>query len=316
MFPQKARHYWFRIRYEFYVISLCFFLTILLFSACNKNSEPVPPTIHFKTGSGYSDTDRMAGIGEQFSCGIVAAAGDAAITNLIITVTTENGTGRALDSGMYTHLLDFDKAITYGPENFEKWTFTVRDKNGKTASVSFTLTKDSNSVYGQISYYPSIVIGCQDNTTDGQFLFLPSGKTGFVDTATAKQAETYLIAYYGINLSPATGMTFSSPGETDVSSFYTPMTGWGLPKNEIRFKFDSLSISPSEFDLSANDSLIISNYTATTSGKRKSKWVQPGYVIPFQVTAGNLAGKRGLIKVKSVTTGFAGKIVFDLKIQE
>ena len=316
MWIDRRYHIFYKYRCAKICISVLGFLMIFLVIGCKDKSDPLPPAIHFKNAGGYLDSNCTAAIGRNFKLGIIAIAGDEAITNLIITVTTDKGSGKALDSGLYTHLLNLDKTITYGAEAYEKWTFTVRDKNGKTAAVSFVLTRDSNSGFGKITYYPSITLGAQNNPADGHFLFLPSGKTAFIDSSTSHQAETYMAAYFGESLSPPTSMTFSSPGETDLPSFYSAISGWNLPRNEIRYKADSLTVSNSEFDACSNDSLIISNYTATAAGKRKFKWVQAGYVIPFQVMAGSLAGKRGLIRVKSLVSGNNGKIVFDIKIQK
>jgi hypothetical protein len=94
------------------------------------------------------------------------------------------------------------------------------------------------------------------------------------------------------------------------------IANWSIPKNETRYKPDSLSISPAVFDAAYNDSLIITNYTSATIGKRKFKIVRAGYVIPFQVTNGESAGKRGLIKIRSLQNGLEGFIIADIKVQK
>ena len=71
-----------------------------------------------------------------------------------------------------------------------------------------------------------------------------------------------------------------------------------------------------EFDNAYNDSLIIANYTSATVGKRKFKSCRPGYVIPFEITAGALSGKRGLIKIISINGQDTGFMEFALKIQQ
>jgi len=259
--------------------------------------------------------DQTEPIGSQLKTAIIAEAGGAAITNFVITLKTGNGTETALDSGLYSKGLTYTKTFTYESSDYETWTYKVTDKNGKTASVSFTLTKDTSSTYGSIIYYPSIILGCQDDTIYGNFMGLPDGHVYSYDSASSAQQQIYLAAYYGNILNPPLNFTFSSPGETDIPTFYPEISSWTIPKNEIRFKADSLSISPAMFDASTNDSIIISNYTSATTGKRKFKNALPGYVIPFQITAGALSGKKGLIKVIAINGAVAGHIEFAMKIQ-
>ena len=292
------------------MLALC-----LLISGCGEKKDSVPPSISFKTDNAFTYSDRIVAIGGQVKIGIIATAGDAAITNFIVTMTTENGSEKSVDSGLYSNFMNYEKTIFYGAEKFEKWSFTVRDKNGKSASVSITLSRDSTSTFGQINYFSSIILGAQQNNLYGHFLSLPEGKLYFSDSASSVQQKIYMLTYYGDILSPPTEFTLSSPNETDAPLFYSLLSSWNIPKNEIRYKADSLSISTTEFDGAKNDSLIISNYTGVTSGKRKFKSTRAGYVIPFQVTAGNLSGKKGLIKVKSVSNGTAGSVELEMKIQ-
>ena len=205
----------------------------------------------------------------------MAEAGSSAITNFVITLKNANGVETALDSGLYTNQLTYIKNFAFGASAFETWTYKVVDKNGQKASISFTLTKDTSSSYGNIDYFPSVILGCQANTSTGNFMTLPAGNILFHDSANSSQQLVYLIAYYGNTLNPPLSFTFSSPGESDVASFYPAISTWTIPKNEIRFKPDSLTISPAIFDAANNDSLIISNYTSATVGKRKFKNAMP-----------------------------------------
>lgn len=297
-------------------MSLSVFMIFLLISGCIEKKDSVPPSISFRADSIFTNSDRIIAIGAQVKIGITAAGGDAAITNFIVTMTTENGSERAVDSGLYSYFMNYEKTIFYGAEKFEKWSFTVRDKNGKSASASVTLIRDSTSTFGQITYLTSIIMGAQQNNLHGHFLSLPGGKLYFSDSASTVQQYIYMLAYYGDILSPPTEFTLSSPNETDAPSFYSLLSLWNIPKNEIHYKADSLSISTQEFDGAKNDSLIISNYTGATTGKRKFKSARAGYIIPFQITAGNLSGKKGLIKVKSVNNGITGSMELEIKIQK
>lgn len=300
-----------KISYRF----IFYFSFFLISFSCRKNNVSSPSLI-FINDSDYIVADRTVPVGFPIKIGVNGISNDVPITNLVITLTTENRAETALDSGIYTNNLRFVKNISYGASAWEKWTFTIMDKNRNKSSLSITLTKDSNSVFGQINYFPSIKSGCQNNINFGSFLNPETGLTYFADSINAIQNNIYIITYYASLNVPPTDFTFGSPSDNDIATYYPNINNWVLPRNEVRYKFDSLTVSPQEFDLAYNDSLIISNYTSATVGKRKFKSARPGYVIPFEITSGAMSGKRGLLKIIS-TSGFEdGFIEFAMKIQK
>ena len=278
--------------------------------------EKKPPTLQLVTGSGDIADSTVVPIGFPYRIRVSAGEGDAAITNLVVTLTTEKGTEIALDSGMYAHDFRYVRNISYGASHFEKWSFFLRDKNGKSAFASLTILKDTTSSFGPITTYASITLGAQNNTSLNSFFSVANGMTYTQADAAANQSDINIITYFGDKLIPSTEFTLSSPGESDVSTFFPMIMNWSVPRNETRYKPDSLSISKEAFDVAYNDSLIITNYTSATIGKRKFKTVRAGYIIPFQVTIGPNAGKRGLIKIKSVQEGADGFITADIKVQK
>ncbi len=295
-------------------ISLVF---ILLFTwACKKETDKNPPTLQPITENGYAADSIIVPTGYPYKVGISAGKGDAAITNLVVKLTNENGTETALDSGMYSNSFRYTRSISYGASKFEKWEFMIRDKNGKSASTSITIIKDPASTYGPITTYADVKLVAQDNTQGNSFFALANGISYTQQDAGQNQQNINLITYFGNTLIPSTEFTLSSPGESDVTSFYPFINNWAVPRNETRYKPDSLSISQSAFEAAYNDSLIITNYTSATTGKRKFKVVRAGYVIPFQVTIGQEAGKRGLVRIKSLQNARNGYIVVDIKVQK
>jgi hypothetical protein len=297
-------------------INILFIVMLLSVYACKKDSDEVPPTLQLNTGSGYISDSTVVAIGFPYKIGIIARKGDAAITNLVVTLTTENGTETALDSGMYSNDLSYTRSISYGASRFEKWSFMIRDKNGKSANSSITILKDLTSAFGPITTYSAVTLAAQNNILGNPFFSIAKGISFSQQNGDANQSDINIITYFGNLLVPSTEFTFSSPGESDVTTFYASIANWATPKNETRYKPDSLSISQVAFDAAYNDSLIITNYTSATIGKRKFKIVRAGYVIPFQVTIGPEAGKRGLIRIKSLQNGLDGHIVADIKVQK
>ncbi len=289
---------------------------MMAFYACKKDTDKQSPTIQLISESGFSSDSAVAPIGFPFKIGINAGKGDAAITNLVVTLTTESGMETALDSGMYSNDFSYTRSISYGASNYEKWAFIIRDKNGKSATYSLTIIKDTNSAFGPINSYTSVELGAQNNKLLNSFFSVANGISYSKLQADANQSDINIITYFGDLLIPTTEFTLSSPGESDVTAFYPMIANWAAPKNETRYKADSLSISQQTFDDAFNDSLIITNYTSATTGKRKFKILRAGYVIPFEITIGPAAGKRGLIRIKSIQSDVSGHIIADIKVQK
>jgi len=294
-----------------------FFIILFLFLvACKKETDKTSPVLSLITNNGYLADSAIVPIGFPYKIGIVVDKGDAAVTNLVVTLTTENGMETALDSGMYSDDFSYERTISYGASRYEKWSFMIRDKNGKSSNASITILKDTSSAFGPITVYNSVTLAAQNNPVYNSFFSLAQGITYTRQEADANQNGINIITYFGDLLVPSTEFTLSSPGESDVAAFYPMVSDWAVPRNETRYKPDSLSISVAAFDAAYNDSLIITNYTSATIGKRKFKIVRTGYVIPFQVTVGPNAGKRGLISIRSIQEGTGGFITADIKVQK
>lgn len=297
-------------------INIFLFSILLLVYGCKKETDKKSPTLQLISVIGFVADSTVVPIGFPYLIGIKAGQGDATITNLVVTLTTEKGMETALDSGMYSNDFNYSRGVSYGASKFEKWDFMIRDKNGKSASTSITVFKDLNSAFGAITSYSSVKLSAQSVASGNSFFSVANGNLYTQQNAEANQSEINIITYYGDLLAPSTEFTLSSPGESDVATFYPTIANWAIPKNETRYKPDSLSILKGAFDAAYNDSLIITNYTSATIGKRKFKIVRAGYVIPFQVTNGESAGKRGLIKIKSLQNGPGGFITADIKVQK
>lgn len=302
---------------KFFLKTSFFLFALLLFVySCKKDNDKKSPTLHSITGNGYLADSTIVGIGFPYKIGIQAGKGDAVITNLVVTLTTENGMETAVDSGMYSNDFSYSRRVSYGASKYEKWEFMIRDKNGKSARSSITILKDLNSAFGPITTYSSVKLSAQDDAAGNSFFSVANGELYSQQNAGTNQSHINIITYYGDLLAPSTEFTLSSPGESDVTTFYPMIANWTAPKNETRYKPDSLSILPSAFDAAYNDSIIITNYTSATVGKRKFKILRAGYVIPFQVTIGTASGKRGLILIKSIEEGTGGHIIADIKVQK
>jgi hypothetical protein len=129
----------------FYFLSFVALASMLIFSSCEKD-EHKPPTIAFKTDTGYTAADATVGKGETIKVGITANkveddmktynisyAFDGATT----TTTKETFTISGTDQQHY------DKDYTFTTRNqagTETWYFTITDRDGNIAKLSFKLT--------------------------------------------------------------------------------------------------------------------------------------------------------------------------------
>ena len=153
-----------KIIYTCYAIIILIALTIF---SCKKNNENlIGHSISFKTDSGYIYKETMVLTGKSSKVGIITDRSDANITNFVIMLN--NGTQQTyLDKGINISNLNIDKLFTKGINSEDIWTVIVRDKAGKTANVSLKISTDPNSIYGNIIFIPSIILGTQNNTSTG-----------------------------------------------------------------------------------------------------------------------------------------------------
>ena len=301
----------------FIILSLAL---LIVFQACKKDKALQPPVINFKVGTVYTQNGAVVMVGHKLHFGIQARGTSESITNFTVKKVLDNGTViTVMDTALYTQYVDIDKIFFQNIEPKATWTFTVMDRNRMTAEISLVIYKDPNSVYGGIIYYPSIILGFQNNSTYGHFLNPATGIVYENDSATANQSKIDILTYFIPDDSPPCP-AFSSSGEmdnfsTNAQTDYPIITNWTTRNYTLwDISFDNGSNTPltvSDFNTAQNDSLLIVSYHSIW-GKKKFRFATAGKIIPF-LTAG---GKLGLIKVINADNSDSGKIEFALKIQQ
>jgi len=283
-------------------------LLITAIWACEKEkTDYPPPTIEFITESGFVFNDTTIELGKDFKIGVKASNPNVNLTNFIIKVESDV-LETYLDSGMNTPNLHFERNITKGIKEFEKWIFIIRDKDGKSSEISLNISKDSASVFGNIKYYANIEMGAQ-NSFVGHFYSLSEDSVHTLNSAFSNQSKIDLCYYY--DFIDTDENTIASPGANIDASVYTgpsALANW-TTRRTTRFKL--ASISESDFLNAANDSLLIATH-GSSDGNRKAKNLQAGKIFAFK----NEDGKIGLFKVNSITGTGAGTIDISIKIQE
>jgi hypothetical protein len=287
---------------------------MMIIYACNKDEDPVPPTVSLKSGNDYTPDGAVIAVGGPLKFGIVVSAGNANITNLVVKkIMPDNSEKIVLDSGLNSTGFSIDRIFYQSVEEQAQWTVQVMDKNRLFATAAITINKDPNSSWGGIYDYGLITMGYQDNTTYGQFLVPSTGQVFTSDSAGINQSMIDLVTYYFVDEN-LPSPTFSSSGELGggITTYYPQLAQWStLRYTKWDISVDGNPIPVSSFDACYNDSLLILSYNDVW-GKRKFKWADAGKVIPFMTAS----GKKGLVKVLNADHDPAGKIEFALKIQQ
>ena len=288
-----------------------FTILIILLTAifgCEKEKANYPPpSIQFITDSGFVYNDTVLALGETFKVGIIANNPNVNLTNFIIRVESDESE-TFLDSGMNTKNIHFEKNIVKGIIDTEKWIFIIRDRDGKSADISFNVTKDSSSAYGNIFYSPSVEMGAQNNVI-GSFYSLVEDSVYALNQALENQGKIDLCYYY--DFIDTDENTIASPGANIDESVYPGANGLSNWTTHRTTRFKPTDITEVEFLNAYNDSLLIVAY-GQSDGKRKAKNLQTGNIFSFK----NEDGKIGLFQINSVSGMDAGIVNISIKVQQ
>jgi len=289
-------------------IGLALLLSTIMLYSCKKDNNESLPVLSLKTNAGYTINNSYLS-NHIIKFGIIAEGIDANITNLVIKCIGKNFTKTIVDEGSNTGLLQIDKTFTNVWGDSLQWTITVMDHNRNYTTLN-VFTYDTTKTFAPIHSYTNIEMGMQNNTTLPQLL---NAVNGTPYTLTQGQQSPQLIdvlCYYYVT-SGTPSYTFSSAGDSDAPTYYSIISSFN-PKNYTDWDY-ATQLTTLAFDNCNSDSLLVASFhSGATFSSRKYKFADAGKVVPFKTAA----GKIGLIKVLSVSGNEAGKIVFDLKIQQ
>ena len=287
------------------IIGLLFFAMFTMFMECGD--EAVGPSLSLYGGE-FVDSDETVAPGAVISFAWHATKGDAKLESM--TITRESHAIAGWDekeipnnqNDSYTDTAYLEAPLNDGSYAYE---LIVTDKDDMSASQSVVITVDASMAGGPIDTYTAILMGAQSNVDIGSFLDAETGEVYLIGPATNNQSIIDVVYYYGSqNLA-----TLTAPDDATVGGGAGNLSlceSW-TTKNGTRF--GTASLTATEFDDVSNDILILAE-----TGISNSKMTQlaVGNVLSF-VTVN---GKKGLIKVSAITTGTAGSITLDVKVQE
>jgi hypothetical protein len=313
-FTRRSTNYCTRRSFHFSWALLLFF-SIFLFTNCTKEETTDHlPFILLDQGDVFTPAGEYVPVGGQLKFGISAVGGGSAITNLRVRRIIGNEFITELDKGMYIAEGGLDTTLVYvkGDAEVETWNFFIMNENRDTASISIAIYKGDGSAYGDINYYPSIILGYAANSQYPNFLDLKTGTAYHHENVNGHEQEIDLASFYYIT-SGKSSPTLTCPGYPSAQTYYPEFENW-MVKNSTLYDYKSTDndlVTIAQFAAAENDSLLVAGYKPqNVSGL--CKFCYTDKVIPFK-TAG---GKYGMVKVIRADEIGDGSIEIAVKIQQ
>lgn len=302
-------------------IVVCIISSLLIITTgCKKENETsIKPKIILKNGPDYSVNEQVVPVGGKLKFGITASDGGAIITNLRIQRVADGKLITELDKGLYIKNggLDFNYSANKSTANQEIWHFFVMNSNRDSASTTLTINLGVGSAYGEIYHYPSVKIGMQNNTEFPNYFDLHTGACYTRTNIVGHEGDIDLVSFFYIT-GGKESPTLCCPGYTGSSSVtaadrYPEIESWNIKRltQYDYFSSDNNLVSPTEFEKSTNDSLLILSYKPeSVSGL--CKYCTTDRIIPVKTED----GKYGLIRVLHADPSADGYMEIEVKIQK
>jgi hypothetical protein len=125
---------------------LFFFVVAIMFSSCEVFDEHKPPKVEFKTGAGYTSADATVAQGTTIKVGIIGKKVEDDMKTYNISYAYDGATSTTTKETFSlsgNEQQNYDKDYEFTTRNqagTEKWYFTITDRDGNIAKLSFTLT--------------------------------------------------------------------------------------------------------------------------------------------------------------------------------
>ncbi|MCU0459796.1 MAG: hypothetical protein MUE37_12005 [Bacteroidales bacterium] len=289
-------------------------LIVIAFTGCGKEESETTPLILLRSGSEFTADGSAVAPGGSLRFGISVSGGGGAITNLVVKRISDGVVITEADRGMYISYGGLDTTLIYtrGYGQVERWVFSVMNSYRDTASASLTVLKGTGSAWGEISHYPSVRIGLQDNPSLPHFVDLHTGTAWHAAGVAGNEGSVDMAAFWYLtsgNSSP----TLTCPAYASALTYYPLFGGWSV-RNQTLYDYytsDNNLVTTLKFDEATNDSLLVNAYRpGSVSGQ--SKFAFSGKVVPFRTSD----GKYGLIKVIHADEVASGEMEIAIKIQK
>ena len=280
-----------------------------IFTSCKKDSttEDLSPSMNFVGGSGFISADANLAAGAVFQVGVNASANSTSktkLTNFKVVRTFNNIPYTVIDSTFSESNFNLQFTMVAYPEaGSERWTFTIKDKDGESMELAFVITTVGTA--SDITTFSDVVLGSYDNSTIGSSFASSTGVVYKIADAKTNAAKVDWLYYYGVtNLS-----TLAAPDDVAAATIFNSATNglqtWSV-RNATRFRLATEGAVWDNITTAADIAAIAINTTETFISQ-----LEVGNIVVFK-TAGN---KLGILKIDGITAGKAGTITYTAKVQ-
>lgn len=297
-----------------FILATVLVAVITIFSSCKKKEDPAPTqvfTFDLSTGTGYVSGDVTLKTGEEFKVGINAIAATGNLLTRLQVIRKVDKPSDVLDSTLNATSLNFDFYGIANDEVFaEDWKFKLTQSNGDTLEFSFVITTEPSM--GPIFTYDQRILGAVENT-HGSAFSSSDGTIFDIPEAKANADKIDLLYYYGFT----SFATLASPDDngaahefTDGGTYENPgpnaLLNWS-PRNATRFITILYTVDWDAIEFDTQLFILTQGAIETMA-----KTLKPGNFVAF-ITA---KGKRGIIRINSLTEGESGEIDISVKVQQ
>jgi hypothetical protein len=287
-------------------ISLTAFIItcISLYSCIKEDYSTINPSVSLADDVQYVKSDTTLGAGALYKLSINASSENGEnLTNLVVKSNGKN----VFDKGYNAPVINEVVALTKTIEESELITIIVRNKARLADSIQLQIFK-SDKEFGEILRYTTIILGAQQNASNGNFYSISGNQVFTQAEAYNNQGLIDLVYYFDTG---ADGNTLASPGAnlTGILTGDDSPDYWTI-RRTTRYSRTALPVENQLFDNALNDSLIVSNLF--TDGGRKAKLLSSDQIYGFV----NEENKYGLIKIEAVNGQQTGTLQFSLIIQK
>lgn len=279
-------------------------LISLMIISCGKDSGD--PTIKFIPGPGFTGKDTIIRVNYPLIVSLEVNWNGTDVLELLEVRQNDVSIQGFEVSG---EKATFNLNLVKGTDDLEKWTFVIIDTRDNQSSIDLILTKDPNSEYGAILYYPSIELGAQNNIAKQAFLSFQTEPAMLynLDQAFVNQSKIDLIFY----ADQLTNATLASPGSDIPDNLYEgsrSISRWSV-RPVSRFQKSAMTVQ--DFNALANDAAIVNAWNEEQAvSKAVDLKINDIWLIKLQ------SGKKGAILVKKVISMDNGEIEFAIKVQK
>ena len=292
-----------------YLLVFIFLSGLFAITSCKKDDEKGPPLINFKGGGDYISGDVSLDTSAQYKVGITASIDPVSKADLVrfqITSIFENGnTITKYDStGFKSESFNADfSSVAANIEGNERLEFIITDKDGKTASVHFTITTEIPEPPPQVDTVSSnlnITLGSWNDTDFGSFYSTSNHTVYFKDDAVNNQ-EIIDFAFF---LTTTTEIsTIAAPASQSVQDVFD-ISSWTILNDT---KIEISTITATDFD-NIGDTYEFPEFMGT---ENEVDDLSDGDVLILKT----VEEKIGFIKINNIN-GKGDKINIDVKIQK